>query len=91
LYQLNKEHNDIKEIRTAKHLERANLDYTSPKLKQACKNLGLEIKDIQLKYIISHFQEQRRIRGQEPQLGHHRPQIQAFHRQVDPEFELGVE
>lgn len=38
-----KKNNDLKEIRTIKQLERVNLDFDSPRLKQAMNNLGISI------------------------------------------------
>lgn len=46
LYHLNKEKNDIKEIKTMKQLDKVKLDMDSPKLKQAAKNLGLKIEEL---------------------------------------------
>jgi hypothetical protein len=35
--------NDIKDIRSYKHLERIELDLESPRFVQACQNLGIAI------------------------------------------------
>ena len=41
--------NDIKEIRTLKHLDKANLDFESPRLKQALDDLGISVTECQKK------------------------------------------
>lgn len=41
--------NDIRDIRSLRQLERVNLDYDSPRLKQAMDDLGVSIQECQKK------------------------------------------
>jgi hypothetical protein len=44
-----KKNNDIREIRTIRQLEKVNLDFDSPRLKEAMNNLGISIDECQNK------------------------------------------
>ena len=44
-----KKNNDIREIRTLKQLEKVNLDFDSPRLKQAMEILGVKEEECQKK------------------------------------------
>jgi len=41
--------NDIREIRTVKMLMKVNLDLDSPRLREACDNLGIETSELKKK------------------------------------------
>lgn len=43
-------HNDIRDIRSFKQLDRTNLDLGSPRFMQACSNLGIDPSECLKKY-----------------------------------------